>query len=293
MKYIQQTVHSALKGLKSNPLSLATFKPGKDLKSDHKGFTDQAFVTRRDEIAQLSQQYTIDSEYIPTIPYTEKEHKTWQVVFDLLKPLHDQYACKEHKKNLEELQKLGLITRKKLPQLQPISEFIQSKTGFKLIPVSGMLKQRDFFNLLANKMFPATQFIRHHSDPFYAPEPDVVHEIMGHMPLLANQDYADFFHFIGKASIGKNDFFIKQLGNCYLFTAEFGLVKENNKFKVYGAGILSSGKEICNAFNGDVKIRAFEPRVACETECPLSDLQEVYFWSNSLLEVKENMKKFV
>lgn len=293
MKNFQQKIHLAFKNFTSSTPSLTILQPGKDLKSDHKGFSDPVYLARRHEIADIANSFSIDSKKIPTITYTSKEHKTWQAVYDLLIPLHTHYACEEHNKNLVDLQKAGIITRNLLPQLQPISEYIQSKTGFRLIPVTGMLTQKDFFALLAHKMFPATQFIRHHSDPFYSPEPDVVHEILGHMPMLANKDYANFFQLLGKASLGASEKEINSLGNLYLFSVEFGLIKENKNFKIYGAGILSSGKEIMNVNSEKVRIRQFESEKVVEAYCPLSALQNQLFWSHNLAEVKEKMTDYV
>ena len=293
MKKFQQKVSLAFKSFASEKPSLAILQPGKDLKSDHKGFTDPAYLARRHEIADIAKSFSINSKQIPKIAYTSKEHKTWQAVYDLLIPLHARYACEEHNKNFEELVNAGIITRHLLPQLQPISEYIHSNTGFRLIPVTGMLTQKDFFALLARKMFPATQFIRHHSDPFYSPEPDVVHEILGHMPMLANKDYADFFQLLGKASLNASEKEIDRLGNLYLFSVEFGLIKENKNLKIYGAGILSSAKEIMNVYSENVRIRHFEPEIAGEAHCPLSALQNQLFWSHSLAEVKEKMTEYV
>ena len=268
------------------------FEPGKDLVSDHVGFSDLNYVERRMKIAEIANNYSILSNEIPIVDYLDTEKETWAIIYDVLTALHKQYACDEYLSNFEELRRGYGLSRRTIPQLQHITDYLHSKSGFKVIPVAGMLTQRDFLNFLAFKLFASTQFIRHHSDPLYSPEPDIVHEILGHVPMLANKDFADFSQLIGLASLGASDSDIERLGKCYLFSVEFGLIKTND-FKVYGAGILSSAKEILNIVNKVPNFHYFEPENTYHYHCPLSDLQTDLFWSHSLAEVKEKMIDFI
>ena len=196
----------------------------------------------------------------------------------MLTPLHRKYACKEYNDSVVEMQKFCGFTRNRIPQLKDINDYLKEKTGFRFIPITGLLPKRDFLSFLAFRVFASTQYIRHHSVPFYTPEPDVIHELFGHAPLFADQNFADFSQQIGLASLGASDADINKLGTCYWFSVEFGLIQEKNEAKkIYGAGVLSSVDEILNSVSNKPEYRFFNPFEACDASYPITTLQPAYY----------------
>ena len=188
-----------------------------------------------------------------------------------------------------------------IPQLEDISNFLRQTTGFQLRPVSGLLSARDFLAGLAFKVFFSTQYIRHESRPLYTPEPDICHELMGHAPMFADPDFAEFSHMIGVASLGASDKDIERLATCYWFSVEFGICKEGEDMKAYGAGLLSSFGELeysCSPTRpagGTDQVPVYEPwdpfRAAVQ-EYPITTYQPKYFVAESLGDAKDRMLEF-
>ncbi|OXB70412.1 UNVERIFIED_CONTAM: hypothetical protein H355_015263 [Colinus virginianus] len=197
-----------------------------DLQADHPGFHDKNYRIRRQVIASIAE-----------------SHRTGSA------PEHVNYTDDEFNAVFQDLRTAGLYRADDLPQMASINDYVQSKTGFTFRPVAGLLAARDFLSALAFRVFFSTQYIRHSSAPLYTPEPDVIHELLGHAPLLANPEFAEFSQLIGLASLGASEEDIQKLQRCYWFTVEFGLLlqPENNSLRAYGAGLLSSPGELLHA----------------------------------------------
>lgn len=291
---------------------------GVDLTSEHPGFSDPVYRARRGELAEVARKY-VHGEIIPRIEYTMEEVETWGAVWRRQEELLQRHACREY------LDILGLMKQEcgygpqSIPQQADITTFLSRRTGFRLRPVAGLLSSRDFLNGLAFRVFFCTQYIRHHSRPLYTPEPDICHELLGHAPLFADPDFADFSNEIGLASLGASDEEVKKLASCYWHSVEFGLCKHQRQqqeeggkeesansgsstIKAYGAGLLSSFGELeyaCGGGKGGEGGREggpvflpWDPEVAAVQAYPITTYQPVYFVAESLLDAKEKMRKY-
>ncbi|CAF1145627.1 unnamed protein product [Rotaria sordida] len=264
---------------------------GADLDADHPGFTDKVYRARRMYFHDLAIAYK-HGDPIPRVDYTKEETETWGAVFRNLNKLYPTHACNEYLANWPLLREQCGFREDNIPQLEDISRFLRERTGFTLRPVAGYLSPRDFLYGLAFRVFHCTQYIRHSSNPSYTPEPDCCHELLGHVPLLADPNFAQFSHEIGLAAIGASEDDINRLATCYFFTIEFGLCRQNEGLRAYGAGLLSSCSELQHALSDEAKKLPFDPDIVCKTKCLITTYQDQYFVSASFIDAKEKMRQF-
>lgn len=218
------------------------------LSPDHPGFRDAAYRARRNRIAQLALSYQ-PGEEIPEAPYTPEEHQVWRAVWQALEPAHRAHACAEYQAAVRRL----AFAPDRIPQLREVNEKVQAISGFRLEPVAGLVEPRVFLESLASGTFLCTQYIRHHSTPLYTPEPDVVHEIVGHAVTLASTRLAELNRLFGKAVKRTSSLeALNRLSRVYWFTIEFGALRENGSLKAYGTGLLSSAGELEAMHNAEL-----------------------------------------
>ena len=215
---------------------------------------------------------------INPVHYTKDNLSTWKQIYSRLRNLQYQYACAEHIQNLKALEDQSIITSHELPNFSKLNKFLGRKTGFQLVNVGGMIEPRVFLNGLAYKVFYSTQYIRHKSVPFYSPEPDIVHEVMGHVPMLANPLFARFSQAIGEMSLGASDQGIDVLSKIYFYTVEFGVVTG----KVVGAGVLGSCEELKFVGEAHGKVEKWDLKAVLKQRFTLSEYQPRYFEIASL-----------
>ncbi|KAI8115636.1 Protein henna [Lucilia cuprina] len=245
---------------------------GAELDSDHPGFTDPTYRARRKYFADIAYNYK-HGQPLPHVEYTKEETETWGIMFRHLTKLY-----KTHR----------VVCLQRVQSCFPLVDC----TGFTLRPVAGLLSSRDFLAGLAFRVFHSTQYIRHPSKPMYTPEPDVCHELMGHVPLFADPDFAQFCQEIGLASLGAPDDYIEKLATIFWFTVEFGLCRQEGELKAYGAGLLSSFGELQYCLSDKPQHKDFDPEVTGVTKYPITQFQEVYYVADSFESAKEKTIKF-
>lgn len=143
-------------------------------------------------------------------------------------------------------------------------------------------------------MFHSTQYIRHHAQPLYTPEPDIVHELMGHAPMFAHQEFADFSQEIGLASLGATEVELKRLAAIYWFTIEFGMCRQGGKHKAYGAGILSSVGELQYCVTDEPEFKPLDPYEIGQNHLsfPISSMQPIYFVADTFTKAKAQITEY-
>lgn len=276
-----------------NSMGRKLLSANEDLACDHPGFNDETYRKRREEIVHISNSYNIqDGPNIPTVNYTEEEKQVWKLMWEKLIPLQKKHACDEVLENLDLFIKEVGFRSDDIPQIKDVSNYLRNKTNTIFRPVGGLLSPREFLNGLAFRVFHSTQYLRHHSKPLYTPEPDIVHEILGHAILFANKDFADFSQEIGIASLAASDEDIKKIGTIYWFTIEFGLCMQHGYKKIYGAGILSSPSEIEWSISDKPKFHDFDLEKIANFPYSITDIQENYFLAPSFAEMKNQVIKY-
>jgi phenylalanine-4-hydroxylase len=275
-----------------------TLDAGVELTADHPGFDDPVYRKSRARIDRHARAYRY-GQSLPVIDYSDRDTATWRQVYETLRPLHERYACSAYLNSVSELETAAGFGSEQIPQAASVSAFLTERTGFRIHPVPGLLASRDFLAGLAFRVFFSTQYVRHHSRPLYTPEPDVCHELIGHVPMFADAAFADFSQEIGLASLGATDAEIECLARCYWYSVEFGLLREGDGLKAYGAGLLSSAGELVYACGGDQKHAEprpvperldWDPRLAAERPFPITDYQSCYFVARSLQDAKQRMR---
>jgi phenylalanine-4-hydroxylase len=220
-----------------------------ELSQDHPGFRDPAYRARRAQIAAIAESYR-SGDPVPHAPYTDTEHDVWRLVTSELAVKHREYATAETLKGKE---RLGLPADH-VPQLDEVNELLTPVTGFRYEPVAGLVGPRDFYGRLGDGVFMSTQYIRHASAPRYTPEPDVIHEVIGHGLKMASDEYARLYRRFGEAAKRcTDDEAMRFLSRVFWFTMEFGVHWEGGELKCYGAGLLSSFGEIENFRSVDIR----------------------------------------
>ena len=263
-----------------------TNPPALELPADHPGFSDPDYRARRAAIAEVGARHR-SGQPIAEVHYTPEEDGVWRVVSAELAEKHRRYACRAYLDGAERL----TLPADRVPQLHEVDARVRELTGFRIEPVPGLVPTDTFYGALADRRFLSTQYIRHHSVPFYTPEPDIVHEIIGHANMLASPVFADLYELAGQASQrATDDEALDVFSKVFWFTLEFGVVWEDGELRAYGAGLLSSYGEI-EAFR-DAEIRPWDLAAMGRQHYDITQYQPVLFAAPSFEEMVRDLMTF-
>jgi phenylalanine-4-hydroxylase len=217
------------------------------------------------------------------ITYTEDEDRIWSELYARQMNILPGRASQVYLDYLEALE----LPKDRVPQLPEVSEVLRAHTGWEAAPVPALIPFTQFFNLLAERKFPAATFIRSREEMEYLQEPDIFHEVFGHCPLLLDEGFAAFSHAYGQAGAAARKEDHAMLARLYWFTVEFGLMQPpGGELRAYGAGLCSSIGEVRYALDSDVpERRRFDPVAALRTPYRIDIFQTVYYVIESAAEL--------
>jgi phenylalanine-4-hydroxylase len=246
------------------------------LSDEHPGVNDPDYRERRNEIAAAALEWE-PGRPVPRIDYAESEHEVWRTVCRELAPKHERYACRAFREALAALD----LPRDRIPQLDEVTAGLRPLTGFEYVPAAGIVPLDEFYGSLADRRFHSTQYVRHHEAPLYTPEPDLIHEVIGHGHLLADPQFAEVNRLAGEAARrAETQEALQMVADVFWFTIEFGVVREDGELRAYGAGILSSYGEI-EEFRG-MEIRPIDFAEMATIEYDITKYQPVLFAADSM-----------
>lgn len=219
--------------------------------------------------------------------YTYEDFQVWKTLYNRQTELLHHSASSEY---LNALDVIG-FSANHIPDFNEIEKALKPLTGWSLKTVPNISEQKDFFTVLSQKKFTATCWLRKMEQLDYLEEPDMFHDVFGHVPLLSNKHYTDFFQGISHIALDyiDNPKAIELLGRIYWFTIEFGLIRESGQLKVYGAGIMSSYGETKNSLSENTQKFNFDVEHVFNSDFRTDILQERYFVIDSFEQLYESI----
>jgi len=223
--------------------------------------------------------FLIEQDYTK---YTADQHLLWSELVQRRMAQLEQCACREY---LEGWHALGL-ERERIPRLAGISERLARRTGWSVQPVSGFMPSRAFFEMLAARRFPTTTWLRSRESMDYTPEPDILHDALGHLPMFAEQSFADAVAEYGRVCYAMDsEEKLERMGRLFWYTFEFGLIRQEGAVKVYGSGVASSQAECTNVLSGGCEIRDFTVEEVLNTTVKVDEVHKRLFAIHSFAEI--------
>ncbi len=231
---------------------------------------------------EVNDDYTIDQKWEK---FTPKEHARWDTLYRRQRKILKDRACDEFLKGMDLLR----ISKSGIPHFGRLSERLQAATGWTVVAVPDLVPDEVFFDHLANRRFPASDFIRDESQLDYIQEPDIFHDIFGHVPMLAHPVFADYMEAYGKGGLrAANKGVLHNLARLYWYTVEFGLINSAEGLRIYGSGIVSSRTESVFSLDDPSPNRIhFDLIRVMRSNYRIDDFQQVYFVIDSFEELFE------
>jgi phenylalanine-4-hydroxylase len=220
--------------------------------------------------------------------YTAEQHGLWAELVRRRMPQLRESACKEYLEGFE----LTGLREDRLPDLLAVSARLEPRTGWRSTPVSGFLPADAFFEMLAARMFPTTIWLRARESMEYTPEPDIFHDVFGHVPMHAHPVFADFLQQYGRvcAEVVDDPIALERMGRLFWFTVEFGLIRQAGQVKVYGSGLISSHGECSRVLAGGCEVRDFNLEEVLETVVDTGEMQPVLYAVESFEQIFDAAK---
>jgi len=235
------------------------------------------------KVFSAAEPYLISQDYTA---YTDEQHAIWAELVERVYPELEKHAAHEY---LEGFEIVGL-QRDRLPRLASINARLEPRTGWNSMPVSGFLPAPAFFEMLAARRFPTTTWLRNRESLEYTPEPDIFHDVVGHVPMHTHIVFADFLERYGRVCAAISDeLVLEKLGRLFWYTVEFGIIRQRGSIKVYGSGLISSHGECANVISGNCAIRDFALDKVLETPVKVDEMHELLFAVGSFEQIYEAM----
>ena len=207
--------------------------------------------------------------------YTPVEHDTWKLLFERQLEVLKTRACRQY---LDALEILG-FTADHIPRFAEVNARLRDLTGWEVVATDGLIKSRAFFDMLTDRRFPSGRFIRTPEQLDYLEEPDIFHDLFGHIPLLTDPAYAEYMHEYGKGGARALEYrTTRHLARLNWWTIEFGLIRTGAGLRIYGAGLLSSFNEARYCLDdASAHHIEFDVERCMRTKVYINDMQPCYF----------------
>ena len=234
--------------------------------------------------------HSVDPSFAPFLTqqdfaaYSVEEHQVWAELTVRRMPQLNHFAAEEY---LEGYAIIGLRADR-LPNLDEISLRLKPRTGWAAVPVSGFMPGPAFFDMLADRQFPTTTWLRKRNSFEYTPEPDIFHDVFGHVPMHAHRIFADFLQRYGQVCAAiRDEAVLERIGRFFWYTVEFGLIRQHGRIKVYGSGLISSSAECTNVLEGRCAVRDFALEAVLNTPVQVDQMHSILFAIESFQQIYE------